>query len=127
MSETPLSPQDRSKLIEMVLNVFRHWGVPAPAHAVLLGLPQDRSARALLKIQQGSALADEPALIARAEIILKIYRGVQTLFPGNSNMANYWISTESYQFNHHSPLEVMYDEGLAGMQTVLNHINGDVW
>lgn len=127
MSETSLSTQDRSELIQMVLNVFGHWGVPTPAHAVLLGLPQDTSARALLKIQQGSALPDESALIARAEIILKIHRGVQTLFPGNSNMANYWITTESYQFNDQSPLAVMYDEGLAGMQAVLDHINGDVW
>ena len=127
MSDQPLSLQDRHDLIEMVLNVFRHWGVPSPAHPVLLGLPQNTSARALLKIQQGSPIPNETELVARAELILKIYRGVQTLFPGNASMANYWVSTDSYQFNHRSPLEVMYDEGIEGMRAVLNHINGDVW
>jgi hypothetical protein len=127
MTDEPLSPQDRHDLIEMVLNVFRHWQVPSTAHAVLLGLPQDTSARALLKIQQGSALPNEADLVIRAQLILKIYRGALTLFPGNPTMANYWVTTDSYQFNNRSPLEVMHDEGLAGMQSILDHINGDVW
>ena len=127
MSNDSLSPQDRHDLIEMVLNVFRHWGVPSSAHPVLLGLPQDTSARALLKIQQGSPLPNEADLVIRAQILLKIYRGVQTLFPGNPNMANYWVTTDSYQFNNRSPLEIMYDEGIAGMQSILDHINGDAW
>ena len=127
MNDTVLSPQDRSDLIEMVLNAFRHWGVPSQAYAGMLGLPENTSARSLLKIQQGSALDNEAELIQRAELILKIYRGALTLFPGNANMANYWMSTESYRFNNCSPLEIMYNDGLAGMQHILDHINGDVW
>ncbi len=111
----------------MVLDVFQHWGVPKEAQPVLLGLPEKTAPRTLLKYQQGTPFPNEADFIAHAEIILKIYRAVQTLFPGNANMANYWMSTDSYQFNNHCPLEVMYQKGLAGMQEVLDHINGDSW
>jgi len=127
MSEHTLSLQDRHDLIEMVLNVFRHWKVPGDAHAVLLGLPENTSARSLLKIQQGGVLKNEAELIERAELILKIHSAIQTLFPGNTNMANYWITTESYQFDNNSPLEIMYNDGVSGMHAVLNRINGDSW
>lgn len=127
MSATQLTHEERAELVQMVLEVFRHWAVPVQAHPVLLGLPEKTSARALLKYQQGSQFPDEAQFIAHAEMILKIHRGIQTLFPGNANMANYWMTTDSYQFGDQCPLEVMYQRGLDGMREVLDHINGESW
>jgi hypothetical protein len=124
---TELEQDERNDLIQTLLWVMQQWGLESEERVRLLGLPGNTPARALQQYSQGKALPDETLFLQHAELILAIYRAVGSFFPGNSTMANYWVTTPSTPFGGRTPLEIMLVEGLPGMQYCLDHLNGEHW
>lgn len=125
MSELPTD--ERNDLIDTLIWVLRGWGVDAKDQIQLLGLPAGTPSRSLQQFRQGKPMPDEALFLQHAEMILAIYRAVGSLFPGNSTMANYWVTTPSHSLGDHSPLEIMLRDGLTGMHYCLDHLNGELW
>lgn len=125
MPETPTPELD--DLIDTLVWVMRGWGLDAKEQVQLLGLPAGTSARSLQQFRQGKPIPDEAGFLQHAELILAIYRAVGTFFPGNTTMANYWVTTPSNSLAGHSPLDIMLRDGLDGMRYCLKHLNGELW
>lgn len=122
-----LNTTERNDLIETLLWVFRQWDLDNAAQIRLLGLPDKTPGRVLQQYRQGKPLPDETLFLQHAELILAIYRAVSSFFPGNTTMANYWVTTPSTPFAGRAPIELMLADGLAGMQYCLDHLNGEHW
>jgi uncharacterized protein (DUF2384 family) len=124
---TDTNPAERDDLIQTLLWVMQQWGLESDERVRLLGLPENTPSRALTQYRQGKAIPNEDEFMRHAEMILAIYRAVATFFPGNPQMAHYWVTTPSTPFGGRMPLEIMLTEGLAGMQYCLDHLNGEHW
>ena len=124
---TDINPSERSDLIDTLLWVMRGWGLDGKQQIRLLGLPDRIPARSLQQYAQGKAIPDETAFLQHAELILAIYRAVSSFFPGNTTMANYWVTTPSSPFGGSTPLDIMLTDGLDGMRYCLDHLNGEHW
>ncbi|MEJ2397175.1 MAG: DUF2384 domain-containing protein [Gammaproteobacteria bacterium] len=124
---TEINPAERNDLIDTLIWVMRGWGLDNKEQVRLLGFPDGTPARSLQQYRQGKAMPNETVFLQHAELILAIYRAISSFFPGNSTMANYWVTTPSAPFGGRAPLEIMLADGLEGMRYCLDHLNGEHW
>jgi len=124
-----LSDHERQiDLTRTLLNVFNDWGLNAREQFALLGLPEDTKPRTLSRFRAGMEVPDNPEFLQRAHYILAISNAIGSLFPHNETAANYWVTTAAEFFGNKSPLDIMLIHGVAGMEYLLNLLNGqDQW
>ncbi len=108
-----------------ILQILRDWHLEVEEQAALLGLPENTKPRALLRMAtHGSELLTEDFL-HRSHCLLAIKNATESLYPHNAHAASLWITTPNMLFNNVTPLRIMIAEGLAGMQRVINHLDGN--
>lgn len=114
----------RADLAQTILTVLRNWGVSKEQQVVLLGLPEGTRPRSLNKFTVGAPFPNSDDALIRANYLLSIQNAVDSLFPHNATAANYWMTTPCHSFAEYTPLDIMLNEGIAGMKRVLNYLNG---
>jgi len=124
----PLAAADMERLTRSTLEVLHDWGLDHTHEVALLGLPMDTKARVMVRHRQGEALPQDEDLLLRSRCILEIGHALHSAFPHNPNLAHLWVTTVSPRFGDRSPLQVMLEEGLPGMERILSHLQGhDTW
>jgi hypothetical protein len=118
-----LSPEEQEALARTVVNIMDNWKVAPEHQVILLGLPEGTKPRALTRHRQGQALPNETEVLERCQHLLSIQTSLDTMFPHNTAMADYWVTTANSYFNDKSPLEIMLEEGLPGIRLVAGHLN----
>lgn len=108
----------------VVLGVLQEWGVTSSGQAVLLGLGDDEGAAPFEAVRAGAPMPETTETLRRCSAILTIHRALETLYPNSRAMASYWVTTRNPLFQDRTPLEVMLGAGLAGMERVVEHLNG---
>ncbi len=116
-------PEERKDLIHSVFQILNDWKIDLELQVILVGLSADTKTRELTKIKNGKAFPDEDEFMRRAFEILSISKGLKLAFPGNSTLANLWVTTPSYNFNDCAPVEVML-ASFDGLQEINRHLNG---
>lgn len=119
-----IDQQRRADLIQTVLGVLDDWHVEPSDQAQLLGLPEGTGRRALQHYRQGKALQDEERVMIRCSRLLTIQNAVRTMHPQSVDMANYWPTTANPFFNDRSPVQMMLEHDLDGMDRIVRHLNG---
>ncbi len=117
------NPEERKDLIHSVFQILNDWKIDLELQVMLVGLPAETKARELIKIKNGKVFPDEDEFMRRAFEILSISKGLKLAFPGNSTLANLWVTTPSYNFNDCAPVEVML-ASFDGLQEINQHLNG---
>lgn len=119
-----MDQQRRVQLAQTVMGVLNGWDVPPDAQCALLGLPEGTKARKLNQFRSGTAFPEDHGMLLRAHYILSIQNAVASMYPHNTEVGNYWVTTPNPFFNERTPLQVMLESGVDGMETVVNHLNG---
>lgn len=116
-------------LTRTAVSILNGWDIAPAAQAVLLGLPENTKPRAMKKYQSGQPLPHEAEVLDRIECLMNMHRALEVAFPHNASMANYWVTTRNQMLNNQTPLDVMLEDGLAGMQRILGLLDnsGDWW
>jgi hypothetical protein len=118
-----LNPEEQEALAITVLKILDNWQVDPQHQVILLGLPEGTRPRALTRHRQGQALPNENEIMQRCQALLSIQSSLDTMFPHNTAMADYWVTTGNSQLGNKSPLQVMLENGLEGMRYVAGHLN----
>lgn len=117
---------ERQSLTRETMRILNDWRVPAELQAILLGLPEDTRPRALNRYSSGEALfSDNEETLRRLACIFGIQQALNSAFPHNPDMANYWATSSNIYFGNRTPLDIMVAHGLEGMQNILDHLNGE--
>jgi len=128
MTDYATNSSEHRDLVHTLLSILREWQVEPEQQIILLGMPNSTKARALNRVRAGEPLPECDRFLERAHFLLAIQNAVSSMYPHNAQAANYWVSTPSFFFGNYSPLQIMLNEGVAGMQRVLNNLNGiDDW
>ncbi len=120
------APEERKDLIQSIFQILNNWKIDLELQVILVGLSADTKARELTKIKNGKAFPDEKDFMRRALEIISISKGLALVFPGNSTIANLWVTTPSYNFNDCAPVEVMLSS-FEGLQEINVHLRGHCW
>lgn len=114
-------------LFSEALRILDKWRVEHSAQLQLLDLP-DMHPRILKRMRRGDGVVEEdPGQMQRIHSIFEIHHTLQTLYPHNGDMADYWVTTPNVQLQERSPLEVMLAHGHDGMQIVADQLSGNSW
>ncbi len=115
MSETYLSGMEtaegRRALAEVILAMFRRWGVEASQQAKLLGVEEVET------LWHGGALPDNAGVLERAGMLLAIDRHLGKKFADQPLMRERWVSFPNIWLQGRSPLQKML-EGIEGLREV---------
>jgi len=123
MSNSNNSPS----LLSEALRILDRWHIEHSAQLQLLDLP-DMHPRILKRARNGdTSVEEDQSLLQRIRHIFDINNTLQTMFPHNGSMADYWVTTPNVQLQQCSPLEFMLAHGEEGMQTVTDQLTGNNW
>jgi uncharacterized protein (DUF2384 family) len=114
-------------LLSETLGILDKWRIEHSAQLQLLDLP-DMHPRMLKRVRRGDGNIEEgQGLLQRIRSIFEIHHSLQTMFPHNSDMADYWVTTPNVHLQERSPLDIMLTQGHDGMQTVADQLAGQSW
>ncbi len=120
----PTPAKQRQSLTLTILQILDDWDVPNGQQVHLLGLNEDTKPRALILHRNGTPFPEGSDIDQRCKEILAIASACRTAFPHTSNIANLWITTENRFFSNKTPLMIMLEYGLDGMQRVRSQLDG---
>lgn len=104
---------------EQVLAQLADWQLSAEEVASLLGLAEELKPRHLQAYFKGErALPSAPELQTRLEHISGITEALATTFPFSAQMRLMWLRRPHRRFQQRTPLAVILEEGVDGLQKV---------
>ena len=108
---------DRGTIAKMLMQLFEHWNISTRDQLDMLGLaPGNRAA--LSRYRKGDPISANQDSIARAGHLLAIHKNLRLLFPKDRELAYSWMKTRNKAFNGRTPIEVIHDNGFAGLLMV---------
>ncbi|MFV1992894.1 MAG: DUF2384 domain-containing protein [Acidiferrobacterales bacterium] len=115
--------QKRVAITQAVMSLLEDWKVRATDQIQLLALPDQLKARQLRQYHQGTPFPESELLDARVEHLAGIADALRTTYPRNSQMGTFWLNQKNNRFNNRSPISVMVEDGLDGVQTIRAHLD----
>ncbi|MFZ1389710.1 MAG: antitoxin Xre/MbcA/ParS toxin-binding domain-containing protein [Thiolinea sp.] len=104
---------------EQALSQLADWQLSAEDVVNLLGLPEEIKGRHLPSYLKGERkLPASAELQARLEHIGGISEALTTTFPFSAQMRLMWLRRPHRRFQQRTPLAVMLEEGMDGLQKV---------
>ena len=120
----PHTTEQHVELSRAVMRLLAAWDVPAAQRPALLGLEPAAHRRALNRCRFGAALPDTGDVYRRAQLLLEIGEAVGQMFPHSSVAADVWVTTPRLRFGGLTPLQLMLEDGIAGMHLVVDSLMG---
>jgi hypothetical protein len=114
--------EDRGALARMVMKLLEHWRLSTEDQAALLGLAAGNRA-ALGRYRRGEAIGSSRDQLERVGHLLGIHKSLRLLFPQNPDLAYRWMTTRNRAFDNRSPVEVIKDQGFAGLLIVRGYLD----
>lgn len=117
-----VASEDRGALARMVMKLLEHWQLGTEDQAALLGLAAGNRA-ALGRYRRGEAIGGGRDQLERVGHLLGIHKSLRLLFPQNPDLAYRWMSTRNRAFDNRTPVEVIKDQGFAGLLIVRGYLD----
>ena len=114
--------EDRGALARMVMKLLDHWQLSTEDQAALLGLAASNRA-ALGRYRRGEAIGSSRDQLERVGHLLGIHKSLRLLFPQNLDLAYRWMTTRNRAFDNRTPVEVIKDQGFAGLLIVRGYLD----
>lgn len=114
--------EDRGALARMVMKLLDHWQLSTEDQAALLGLAASNRA-ALGRYRRGEAIGGSRDQFERVGHLLGIHKSLRLLFPQNRDLAYRWMTTRNRALHNHTPVEVIKDQGFAGLLIVRGYLD----
>ena len=118
-----LSAEDNLSLTKMIMGILDSWGLNAREQHSFLAFSKKVPVRGMRRFQEDRPFPDEVDLNERIEHIVGIHHALHTTYPHNPAMGPLWIKTSNKRFNNQSPIKMMLEDGLTGVQRVRAHLD----
>jgi hypothetical protein len=119
---TEPSRDDRIRLARMLTTLFEHWQLSVRAQCDLLGL-HVRNRSAIYRYRLGSPVPASRDQLERVGLLFGIHARLQTLFPGNRDLAYAWMTRGNRAFDGQAPVAVASSYGIAGLHMLHKYLH----
>ena len=123
---TQINEQDRRLLATAIFRLFDHWKLSESEQCSLLGLDHEHASR-LIEMRESGLLIPSAEIAERARALLRVYRFLGMLFAQNDDLARQWMMTRTARLNGESPFERIEKGGAAGLRSVANLLEEQVF
>lgn len=111
---------DITELSQEAFYILAAWKINPHQQANLLGISNLEQ----FLIYRNSTLPNTEEVLLRAQLLISIDRIICLSFPHAPQLGRLWITTPSPILSNRNPLEVMLEEGLAGIKQIHAVLNG---
>lgn len=116
--------RDLQAITLAVMQLLDTWELDGAQIQRLLCLPADFRTRTLAKVRMGhQSLPDDPQVLVRANLLLRIADALRTAYPRNPRMSGRWIRQPHRRFGSRTPLTILLDDGEPGLVSVLSELD----
>ena len=107
-----------------VMNLLDTWNIEDAHMHEMLALPENVIVRQLGRYRRGEAvLPDDPAVLRRAQYLLRIADALRTAYPMNPKMSGRWIHQGQRRFGRRTPFSMIMEGGETGLVAVLSELD----
>ncbi len=119
------SPEASDVAGQLVGRLFKRWNLSATEQASLLGTPLAIEATLGVHGADNAAFINEE-VTERFGHLLSIHAKLRTLFPKNRELAYRWMSTDNKAFDGRTPIGIVQDHGVEGMQMIRAYLDHQI-
>ena len=120
--EGPSSSNDQRRLAVMVVRLLKLWQRSANDQAHLLSLEKSDTG-GLERLSRSDLAGLGQKVWVHVDHLLAIHGLLRLLFPQNVYIAYRWMSIQNRAFGDSTPLALIREEGLNGLQAVRAYLN----
>lgn len=110
-------------LTRSIMSILDSWGLNGQDIMCVLNLPEGTPLRSLRKYRDSTPFPDAQSVYERIEHIVGIADALRTTYPHNPPMGVLWMKQRNKRFADCSPLQIIVENGLAGLLTVRTHLD----
>ena len=113
------SDEHKKELTKGVMNYLDSWKLSSDQVMNVLNLPDTVRSRSLAHFRGGmKAFPEEVGVWERVDHLIGIADALRTTYPFSEPMRLVWLRKPHRRFNRRCPLDVMLEEGVAGLLKV---------
>lgn len=113
----------RVKLGNTIMAILDSWKLSGNEILNVLALPKNIKVRHLGQFRKENPLPDTAEVNNRIDHIIGITKALQTSYPTNPNMAQFWLNKENKQFKNQTPIQIITNGGLEGLIDIRKHLD----
>ena len=122
MSE--IKQQALADITRAVMNLLDTWNIEDAHMHEMLALPEQVKVRQVGRYRRGEAVfPDDPAVLRRAQYLLRIADALRTAYPMNPKMSGRWIHQGQRRFGKRTPFSMIMEGGETGLVAVLSELD----
>jgi len=111
--------QALADITRAVMNLLDTWKIQDAHMHEMLALPKQVKIRHIGRYRRGEAvLPDDPAVLRRAQYLLRIADALRTAYPMNPKMSGRWIHQGQRRFGRRTPFSMIMEGGETGLVAV---------
>jgi hypothetical protein len=110
-------------LTRMIMSILDSWGLNGQAQLSVLNIPKGVPVRALRRYRENTPFPNDAGVYERVDHIVGIYDALRTTYPHNPPMGVLWMKQANARFQQKSPLQVIMEDGLAGLLRIRTHLD----
>lgn len=118
-----LSGEERMVLTRTTMNLLDDWGLQAKEMMAVLDLPATVKVRSLGKYRDSTPFPDNPQVMKRVHLLLRIAEALRTTYPRSAEMGKRWMRQGHRRFGKRSPLSLVVQGGENGLVAVLSELD----
>jgi len=115
--------EHKVKLGNTIMAILDSWKLSGEEILHVLALPTKIKVRHLGQFRKDKPLPDTSEVNARICHIIGITKALQTSYPTNPHMAQFWLNKASKRFNNQTPVHVITSGGLEGLIDIRKHLD----
>lgn len=114
---------NRIAITQAVITLLDEWQIGANDQITLLSFTDKIKPRQLRHYHEGIPFPESRELDIRIDHLAGIADALRTTYPRNSQMAKFWLNQKNRKFHNRSPLVVMLEEGMDGIEMIRAHLD----
>jgi hypothetical protein len=115
--------EQRVEVTQRIIAVLDDWGVTDSDQIKLLALPEGTRSRVIRSYRNETPLPEDETVFERVEHFAGIAHALWTSNPRNSQAGALWMNRACEHFYKRTPLQVMLEDDLDGIEAVRVHID----
>lgn len=116
--------QALADITRAVMNLLDTWKIQDAHMHEMLALPKQVKIRHIGRYRRGEAVfPDDPAVLRRAQYLLRIADALRTAYPMNPKMSGRWIHQGQRRFGRRTPFSMIMEGGETGLVAVLSELD----
>lgn len=117
----PLTPEYRTDLAKILINIFRVSEISDADATVLLGY-SGKNYQLIKGLKAGKPLTNRVELIDRAGLLIRLHYSLSDLYDNDFEKCSTWLASPQISLDNLSPIECMKQHGVSGIKQVVGRV-----